>query len=266
MKVIVLASGSNGNSTYVKTADLSLLIDCGISAKQIQNRLLEMNVDYMTIDKIFLTHEHIDHVRGLAVLSAKNPKFQIYLTKGTYEGLSYDCRMRLEAYQVNFIKQDEVLNFGNTKITILRTHHDAREPIGLMIEEGEKRFVYITDTGYFEESYFAKISNPDLLLIESNYDVDLLYTSERPFELKKRIDSNYGHLSNYDSALLVSRIVGPKTKRVILGHISEDCNFYFSPKTILKFHQDIYEEIGLDTAKISFDIGNRNGITGEYDI
>ena len=266
MKIVVLASGSNGNATYIETKDTNMLIDCGITTSQLQSRMASKNLDINNIEKVFITHEHIDHIRALKVFAKKCPNFDLFITKGTYNKLYFDVKESCQNHVINFIVADQELYFGTTKVTVIRTHHDVAEPVGFIIEEDNKKVVYITDTGFVEDRYIEKLKNPDMLILESNYDVDLLFSSNRPYELKSRINSDHGHLSNYDSAVLASKIIGPNTNKILLAHISEDCNFYYSPDFIIKDHLETYEEIGLDTGKIEFIIGNREWVTGEWEL
>lgn len=262
MRIIVIASGSNGNSTYIESEGTNFLIDCGVTYKCIKERLEEFNVNIEDLQNVFITHEHIDHVKGLSILANKIPSLKVYLTKGTYQGLKYETKERLK--NVCYVGQSDDIKMGNLNVKLIRTHHDVKEPFGLVITEGEKKLVYITDTGFIEEKFFMDISNADFYIMESNYDVDVLFSSDRPFELKERINSDLGHLSNYDSALILAKVMGPRTKRILFAHISEDCNFYNLPQLILKTHLDIYDEFGLDREKIEFVFGNRHGATGEY--
>ncbi|MFP4078537.1 MAG: MBL fold metallo-hydrolase, partial [Candidatus Izemoplasmataceae bacterium] len=113
---------------------------------------------------------------------------------------------------------------GDLKVTPVRTSHDAAHGFGFVFEENGKRLVYMTDTGYLDERDFHLLQNADLYIFESNYDVAMLYESERPHHLKQRIDSVKGHLSNTDSAYYLSRLVGDRTTHIVLAHPSEDCN------------------------------------------
>jgi phosphoribosyl 1,2-cyclic phosphodiesterase len=265
MKVSVLASGSNGNATLVETNEYSFLIDDGISFKMLLQRLNECGSDLNNIKGIFLTHEHVDHVAGLKVL-LKKVDLMTYVTKGTYAGLNAETKEVIKEESVTFIKAEDEIIFGKTKITIIKSHHDAREPIGLIIEEDNKKLVYITDTGYVDQLYYPKLTDANIYIMESNYDVELLWSSGRPFELKKRIDGDHGHMSNDMSAVLLAKLIGPKTKEVILAHISDDCNYYFTPNIIINMHKKVYSEIGIDFSNINFTCGNRKGITGVYEI
>ena len=265
MKVSILASGSNGNATLIETANESFLIDDGLSFKSLYARLDECKCDIEKMSSIFITHEHIDHVSGLKVLLKRLP-LKCYLSKGTFEGLNIETKNQLECSGYVLIKSDETIMMRDSKITVLKTHHDAREPLGFVIEEQEKKIVYITDTGYVDQIYFPLLKNADMYILESNYDVELLWSSGRPFELKKRIDGDHGHMSNVTSAILLSRLIGDKTKNVVFAHISDDCNYYGMPDLILKEHKKIYEEIGVNYQNIKFHFGNRHGVTGVFEI
>lgn len=265
MKIVVLASGSNGNSTYVETSSNKILIDDGISFKMLLTRAKEMNIDISNIDSVFLTHEHIDHISGLRML-AKNVKPICYLTQGTFDGMNKETKDVIVNIKHQFVKHGDVIYLGCAKITILQTHHDGKEPVGFVIEEGTKKLVYITDTGYVDQAYYPLISNANMYVMESNYDVELLWSSNRPFELKKRIDGDHGHMSNEASAVLLSNIIGANTKEVVLAHISDDCNYYDQPNLIIKSHQKVYKDYGLATDNIHFICGNRKGVTGAFEI
>ena len=206
MKVSILASGSNGNSTLIETINDSFLIDNGISFKNLYSRICECQSDIHRVSSIFLTHEHTDHVAGVKVLLKRIP-LKCFLSKGTYDGLNVDTRNQVDLNGFTLIKNGDEILLNDCKITVLKTHHDAREPLGYVIEEQNKKVVYITDTGYVDQSYFPLLKNADMYIMESNYDVELLWSSSRPFELKKRIDGDYGHMSNVASAVLLSKLM-----------------------------------------------------------
>ena len=265
MKVFILASGSNGNATFVETKDQKILIDDGLSFKNFLSRMNECMCDVKDIDSLFITHEHYDHISGLKMLF-KRLQVNCYLTQGTYQGLNQDTKDVMASQNINFIKKGEELIFGNTKVTIIQSHHDAREPIGLVVEEEDKKIVYITDTGFVEQTFYPKLKDADMYIMESNYDVELLWSSNRPFELKKRIDGDYGHMSNEASAVLLAKLIGPKTKRIVLAHISDDCNYYHVPEFIKNVHKKVYTEFKIDFSKIDFVCASRNGVTGVYEV
>ncbi len=170
MKVSILASGSNGNATLIETANDSFLIDNGLSFKNLYNRICECQIDIHKLSSIFLTHEHIDHVAGVKVLLKRIP-LKCFLSKGTYDGLNSETRNQVDLNECILIKNGDEILLNDCKITVLQTHHDAREPLGYVIEEKNKKVVYITDTGYVDQSYFQLLKNADMYIMESNYDV-----------------------------------------------------------------------------------------------
>lgn len=265
MKISILASGSNGNSTLIETENEGFLIDDGLSFKSLYERISATGNNVEKISALFLTHEHIDHVSGVKVLLKRLP-LMTYLSKGTFDGLNSETKLQLEISGYSYIKDNDVLEMKDCKITVLRTHHDAREPLGFVIEENDKKLVYITDTGYVDQIYFPLLKNADMYILESNYDVELLWSSGRPFELKKRIDGDYGHMSNVASAVLLSKVIGNNTKKIVFAHISDDCNYYAMPNLILNEHKKIYEELGVNYQQIEFYFGNRFGVTGVFEI
>ena len=264
MKVSILASGSNGNATLIETANDCFLIDDGLSFKNLYSRMCECQIDIHKLTSIFITHEHTDHVAGVKVLLKRIP-LKSYLSKGTYEGLNTETREQVALNKCLIRSGDEIV-FNDCKITVLQTHHDAREPLGFVIEEGNKKVVYITDTGYVGQSYYPLLRNANMYVMESNYDVELLWSSSRPFDLKKRIDGDYGHMSNVTSAVLLSKLIGQNTKKIVLAHISDDCNYYEMPSLILKEHKKIYDEVGTDYSNVEFYFGNRFKVTGVFEV
>ena len=265
MKVSILASGSNGNATLIETKNDSFLIDNGLSFKNLYSRICECQSDIHKLSSIFLTHEHADHIAGLKVLLKRIP-LKCYLTRGTYDGLNAETQSQIDMNDLIFVKNGDEILLNDCKIRVLQMHHDAREPIGFVIENKIKKIVYITDTGYVDQRYFPLIKNADMYIIESNYDVELLWSSSRPFELKKRIDGDYGHMSNVASAILLSKLIGTNTKTIVFAHISDDCNYYGMPSLILNEHKKIYEETGIDYSNVKFYFGNRFGVTGVFEV
>lgn len=265
MKVSILASGSNGNATCFETANECFLIDDGLSFKMLFSRLNECRIDIHKISSLFVTHEHTDHVAGLKVLLKRLP-LTCYLSSGTYNGLNYETKSVVDENNYTFIKGGDVIYLNGVKVTAISTHHDAKEPLGYIIEENDKKVVYITDTGYVDQTYYKDIMNADMYIMESNYDVELLWSSGRPFDIKKRIDGDHGHMSNITSAVLLAKLIGPKTKQVVFAHISDDCNYYNMPELILNEHKKVYNEIGIDYSNIGFYFGNRFGVTGVFEV
>ncbi len=248
MKILQIASGSKGNSTFIELQNNKILIDCGITKKRIEAALSLNGYNLSDIDSILLTHEHIDHVSSLQAM-INSTKAIIYLTRGTYEGLRNYLKGALDLDRVHFIKEYEEFYLNNTKIIPIETFHDALEPVGFKIEDNDSSLVYITDTGYVHNESFKYLSDADAYIFEANHDPDLLLQSSRPYRLKMRIIGDSGHLSNEDSAYLIANLVGPKTKYVMWAHISEECNLN---EIIAHTANKVFKTVGTDVSYINF--------------
>ena len=215
MKISVLSSGSKGNTTYIETKEAKILIDAGNSSKYITDKLKELNVDPNDIDAILITHVHSDHIKGLQVLT-KKIKCSVYITKKMYPYLDY-----LTNYKVI---EDDTINIKDIEINVIKTSHDTEDSVGYIINNNDKSVVYITDTGYINKKYFDILTNRNIYIFESNHDIEMLNNGKYPFELRQRILSDKGHLSNYDAAKYLSKFIGKDTKKIILAHLSEENN------------------------------------------
>ena len=216
MKVCVLSSGSKGNCTYVETNNHKILIDIGTSSLYIEKTLKSIGVNPEDIDTVLVTHAHIDHVAGIKVFSKKyNPL--VYIS----EKILKESNIKIE----NISSEEEINIDSDIKIKSIRLSHDVEDIKGYIIEEENSSMVYITDTGYINESNFEYIKNKNVYVFESNHDVEKLMNNPKyPHHTKIRILSDKGHLSNKDSAYYLSRLIGDNTKYVILAHISEQNN------------------------------------------
>ncbi len=215
MKVSVLSSGSKGNTTYIETKNAKILIDAGNSSKYILEKLQELNVNPNDIDAILITHIHVDHVKGLPVLLKKiNPC--VYMTEKMHPYLDY-----IENYT---IIETDTITIKDIEVNVIKTSHDTDDSVGYIINNEGKSIVYITDTGYINRKYFDLLKNRNIYIMESNHDVEMLNNGKYPFELRQRILSDKGHLSNYDSAKYLSTFIGNNTKYILLAHLSEENN------------------------------------------
>ena len=215
MKVIVLSSGSKGNTTYIETEETRILIDAGNTCKYIVGKLEEHNISPTSIDAILITHTHSDHIKGLPVLLKKiNPC--VYITPKMHPYMEY-----LENYH---IIDEETIKIKDMSIEVIKTSHDTEDSVGYVINKGDKSIVYITDTGYINKKYYELLQNRNIYIMESNHDIEMLNNSSYPFETRQRILSDKGHLSNYDSAKYLAKFIGNKTKYILLAHLSEENN------------------------------------------
>ncbi len=217
MRVVVLSSGSRGNTTYIECGNTKILIDAGNSCKYITSKLESLGISGKDIDAIFMTHTHSDHIKGLKVFVNKfNPL--VFVTKEMLSDLNY-----LSNYKV--IKNNN-FTFKDICVDVIKTSHDAPGSIGYIFSGEDKSIVYITDTGYINNRYFSLLSNRDLYIMESNHDIEMLNNGRYPLKLRQRILSDKGHLSNYDASRYLCSFIGDRTKCVVLAHISEENNTY----------------------------------------
>lgn len=236
MLVSVLASGSEGNSTYVETEDLKLLIDIGMNNKYITERLAELGVEASDIDCIIMTHTHGDHTKAMKTFLKKNSP-QIVITEGMLEDLEF-----LKTYDNLLITEGDV-EYGNTKIQPFKTSHDAIDARGYLIEDGKSSLVYMTDTGYLNQRYFKKLYDKNIYIMEANHDVEMLMNGSYQKWLKTRILSDEGHLSNNAAGFYLSKLIGPNTKKVFLAHLSHENN---TEELALKTVQKTLKEYDID--------------------
>ena len=232
MKFAALSSGSCGNCFYVRNGDNSVLIDAGLTCKQIKERLSGLRQDSGKIKGIFVTHEHIDHIRGIDVLS-REFGIPVYATKGTLKaGL---CR---EEDLLNEIKDDETIKLGGMEISAFSKSHDACQPVSYSITNG-KTISIITDVGYACKNICEAVHDSNFLVMESNHDLQMLEEGPYPFFLKKRILGDKGHLSNLHSGLCVMEHASSKLKNIMLAHLSEINN---TPNLALTCFRNLVKE------------------------
>jgi len=257
MEVIVLASGSKGNATFIKTQETKILIDAGISLRMLKKRLSEHQETIDDLDAVFLTHEHSDHTKGLSTLF-NNTRAILYTSALTFDALngliSIDRFMPLEP--------GEALQFKDLSIEAFEASHDAVHALGFIMHNGtDKQLVYVTDTGFISKDLYPKIKDASMYIFESNYDVALLFNSGRPYYLKRRIDSVKGHLSNADAAYHLSQLVGSNTKAIVLAHRSEDCN---TDEHCLQTIADVFEDYALNINHYDFSVAKQHHPSKRY--
>lgn len=215
MKVCVLSSGSKGNTTYIETDNAKILIDIGNTSKYVKEKLEGFGVDPASLDAILITHTHVDHIKGLKVFENKY-HVPVYITKIMHKSLDF-----IDDYV--WIDKDE-FDIKDIHVTPIKTSHDAPDSRGYVISNKDKSIVYITDTGYINEKYFDILKNKNIYIMESNHDVEMLTNGKYPFNLRQRILSDKGHLSNADSSKYLSAFIGDNTKYILLAHLSEENN------------------------------------------
>ena len=215
MKVVVLSSGSKGNTTYVECGNTKILIDMGNTCKYVVSKLMGIGINAEDIDAIFITHTHVDHVKGLKVFLKKYGT-KVYFTKEMQNELEY-----IDNY--NLIDSDKVI-LKDLLLNVIKTSHDVADSVGYVIEGDNKGIVYITDTGYINNKYFSLLNNREVYILESNHDIEMLNNGPYSFQLRQRILGDKGHLSNYDCSRYLSSFIGDKTDVIVLAHLSEENN------------------------------------------
>lgn len=222
LSLISLGSGSSGNSALVYTEKTFVLVDAGISAKQLRIRLNDVDVDPDQLDGILITHEHGDHTRGLEVFCRKLD-IPIYCNAVTRESLSLNVSSA-ETWRI--IECGDSFSIGDILINGFPVMHDAVDPMGFIFQKNGRKLGFVSDVGHVTEIMKSILSEVETIFIEANYDETMLQNDERrPWSLKQRIASRHGHLSNKQAAELIGSIAwGGKLERVVLAHLSEDCN------------------------------------------
>ncbi|MCR5304191.1 MAG: MBL fold metallo-hydrolase [Lachnospiraceae bacterium] len=224
MRMCSLGSGSSGNCIYAGTSTANILIDTGLSCKKTVERLNDIGTDISEIDAIFLTHEHSDHISGLRVISKKY-NIPIYSTYGTIEAVKRTpnaCEIDETLYHC--VEPDVAFEIKGVKAVPVRIDHDAADPVAYRLEADGKRGGVITDLGTFSEYTVQAMSGLQTIFIEANHDLRMLECGRYPYPLKQRIMGDHGHLSNDDSARLLSYLLNDDIERVMLAHLSRENN------------------------------------------
>lgn len=222
MRICVLASGSKGNATFVETKHSKILVDVGLSKKEIEYRLSLIGVKANEIDAIFLTHEHSDHIKGLNQF-AKTYNSKVFAHKDCWDMLEEKAPDLLSSQQIEFNGND--FNFQDISIQTFDLDHDAKHCVGFSIVENNNRFSTATDLGHMTDNIKSILKQSDFITLESNHDVQMLLNNPNySYALKSRILSDHGHISNEECAKTILSILGFKTRGVILGHLSEQNN------------------------------------------
>lgn len=221
MQFKVLSSGSKGNMTYIKTKNANILIDAGISKKEVNYR---SNVDLSTIDAIFITHEHIDHVRYIEQI-ARCSNATIYVNELSFKEIYSRYIKNINGLNIKYLEPNKQVNIKDVKVLSLNLQHDSVSCYGYVFVSEGKALSYCTDTGYIPLPYIDILKKMDSMIIESNHDVEMLMNSNRPWYLKNRILSINGHMSNQICGEVINKVLDSgKLKKVVLAHLSEECN------------------------------------------
>lgn len=231
----VLASGSSGNAAYLETPNSRVLIDCGISAKRIREALLNLDRTPERLNGILITHEHSDHISGLKVLAAKLG-IPVYCNRHTAEEIR---RIHDADFDFRLVETGNTFEIGDLNVDTFPIPHDAIDPMGFMLHTPEGRIGFLTDMGHGTRLVADRVRDAEVLLLETNHDVDLLNNDpRRPWSLKQRILSRHGHLSNEGAAQFLEQLVHPELQHIYCAHLSRECN---TPDLA---HTEIHTQLG----------------------
>ena len=218
----MLGSGSAGNSALVATDHCRLLVDGGLSARQLVLRLAQCGITPAQLDGVLLTHEHGDHVCGLEVLCRK---FQIPLYCNSLTAEAIRCGSLGDHRNWRLFRTGSDFMICDIQVQTFAVPHDAVDPVGYAFHSGESALGFITDLGYATKMVVERLRKVHTLVIETNHDEKLLQNDpNRPWPVKQRIQSRHGHLSNTAAATVIEQLLSGKLERVVLGHLSRDCN------------------------------------------
>lgn len=222
MRFSVLASGSSGNAFYLETDEVKLLVDVGLSGRQMDRMFNEVSVDPNELTGILVTHEHSDHIKGLGVLARKY-NLPIYANEKTWKKMSKNIG-EISLDQKFHFEANSTKTFGNVDVESFSVSHDAADPMFFAFHHGQDKIALVTDLGYVSDRIKKTIEGANAFIFEANHDINMLQMGHYPWNVKRRILGDYGHVSNEDSGLALSEVITNKTERVYLAHLSKDNN------------------------------------------
>jgi len=223
LKFCSLYSGSSGNSSFIQSENINILVDAGVSGKKIIDALASINIAIENISAILVTHEHSDHTQSIATLSKKY-NIPVYANKKTWDAMQ-DKKEKISKDNVLYFNNNKPFTLNDVTILPFDIPHDAANPCGFTISDNDSKISIATDIGHMTTSIIDNIKNSNFLLLEANYEPDVLKCSSYPFHLKERIASPIGHLSNIEAGKTINYLAGFGVKNIMLGHLSNENNF-----------------------------------------
>lgn len=224
LKFLSLASGSSGNCYYLGDESEGVLIDAGISSRKIKKILRENAIDISTIKALCITHDHSDHILSAGYLGEREG-LPVYATREIIQGMNRNFRMVEKLYTAQrFIQKGQTFNIGKFEITTFGVPHDGTDNVGYHIKYDDITIMFATDLGHITPTIKRYMQQVNYMVIESNYDVDMLQNGRYHPNLKRRVSGENGHLSNIETALTLCDIYKPHLKKVFLCHISAENN------------------------------------------
>ena len=259
-----VASSSSGNSYILINENVGIILDVGVSGKKIKEALNKYEIPHEQIKGILITHEHTDHVKSISVVSKTFSDAKIYCSKGTEEASSRICAIDNKRKQI--VSAGDSFYIEDIFVKVFNLSHDASEPIGYSFECENKKIVVVTDTGVVTEDMHREMSDSDIILLESNHEVAMLEVGSYPYNIKRRILSDVGHLSNETAAKALCEALKCRTKKnppeVLLGHISSENNDYHNARIVMS---NILEENDFIVGKdVNIEIAAKDSVSKIY--
>lgn len=222
LRFSVLASGSTGNAFYIESEQQRLLVDAGLSGKKMEGLFQKIDADPSQLDGILVTHEHSDHIKGLGIFARKY-NLPIYANEKTWQAMDHSLG-KLTIDQKFQFDMESVRSFGDIEVESFGVSHDAAEPMFYTFRNSGQKVALVTDLGYVSERIKKTVEDADAYIFEANHDVEMLRMGRYPWNVKRRILGDSGHVSNEDSGLALADIISNRTKRIYLAHLSLDNN------------------------------------------
>ena len=248
-----LYSGSSGNSFFVGTEGTNILIDAGVSSRKLEKALDSLLIDPKTINGILITHEHTDHVQGLGIFSKKFD-IPVYVNSKTLDAMPKQ-KEKLSENNINFFEVGDTFYINELKISSFSVPHDAANPCGFNIYKDDKKISVATDVGHMTNDILHSLEKSSFVMLESNYDPNVLKYAPYPYPLKTRIAGPTGHLSNEVAGKTISHLMKSGLKGAMLGHLSKESNF---PELAYKTVVDEIISSNSDMDSVFLEIANRD--------
>lgn len=253
MNFCSLYSGSSGNSLLVETENTKILVDAGVSSKKIEKALTSININPKDIDGILVTHEHSDHVQGLGTLSKKYD-LPVFANQETWDNMPKQTDKILDCNRKLF-KITEEFMIGDLRVKPFSIPHDAANPCGFNLFKEDKKISIATDIGHMNSSILKNLEESLFVMLEANYDPEVLKCSAYPYILKSRIAGPTGHLSNEMAGKTISYLLKSGLKNVMLGHLSKESNF---PELAYKTVVEELMNVNYDEKSLGISVASRD--------
>ncbi len=263
LAICSFASSSSGNSFLIQSSTTRIIADVGVSMKKMDESLKQCDLSYEEIDGVVITHDHVDHVKGINTMLSRRPYTSpVYITQGTRTYIAEKHpALGDECFQI--IRGGQQFPVGDIRVSAFNISHDASEPVGFTFEKAGKKIAIVTDTGCVTEDIFQAIRGSDILVLEANHEKNILLYGKYPYSVKHRILSDKGHLSNETAGQVLCRyledIGGAKVPKVCLAHLSKENN---SPEQAFLTVRNVLEEGGFYVGKdLEMEIAQKEGIS-----